>query len=422
MKLHAIIRILQMRHYHSAKPSLAHTRERVLFNILLVASLVGMVAYIPSVWGALAISYYDTAIIDTIMYAWILYLLTAKHMAYRKRAYGLIVPIWILSFYLIVRFGLYGAGFLWLFTASVLTGILLGLKEGMGFLIASIILFTLFISAFSDTASVETMLQTGTTIHWFVMAGNLLMLIVLVMVSSSVMVDALTRVIEKLDRKIKALSDTEDATIETFAVLAECRDADTGYHIERTKAYVRIIAQTLKKHSRYKHILSDEYIERLYKSAPLHDIGKIGIPDSILLKKDMLTPQEMEVMKLHTVYGRDALLRSQRKLGENSFLSVAAEIAYTHQERWDGSGYPQGLKGEEIPLSGRIMAIADVYDALRSERPYKNACGHQESIEYLRKNGGILFDPEIIALLPKFEDELKKVYEEKAARHTGCRL
>ena len=145
----------------------------------------------------------------------------------------------------------------------------------------------------------------------------------------------------------------------------------------------------------------------------MHDIGKIGVPDSILLKPGKLTPEEYEIMKQHTVYGRDALLSSERKLGHNSFLHLAAEIAYTHQERWDGSGYPLGLKGEEIPLSGRIMAVADVYDALTNERPYKEAMSHDQTIAYLKENSGILFDPEIIELMPEFEEKFYSIHKLK---------
>ena len=153
------------------------------------------------------------------------------------------------------------------------------------------------------------------------------------------------------------------------------------------------------------------HIEVLYQSAVLHDIGKIGVPDKILLKTDKLTPEELEIMKKHPVYGRDALLKSEHKLGHNNFLHLAAQIAYTHQERWNGSGYPQGLKGEDIPISGRIMAVADVYDALTTKRVYKEPMTHEYAFSYMKKNSAMLFDPEIIDLLPELEKKFQQIHQ-----------
>jgi len=412
MYIFSLYEKLKQLHVQSPGPSLAHTREQVFFHIIFISSVIGFLAYIPSMIGALYIGFYDIAVLDTLFYAWILFLLLSPKMSYRQRALGLVIPFWILSIYLIIRFGVNGAGFLWLFAAPVLTGILLGLKEGMMSLFATgvfLVVFGIVIYYFDVGGDI---FGYNPILYWSIMSGNTILLSTLVMISSTIMISILSSVIETLDKKVKALSDTEDATIETFAKLAEFRDIDTGYHIERTKEYVLIIADTLQKRGKYPELLTDEYIELLYKSAPLHDIGKIGIPDSILLKKGKLTSEEMEVMKKHTIYGRDALLRSERKLGSNSFLKLAAEIAYTHQERWDGSGYPRGLKGEDIPLSGRIMAVADVYDALRSERPYKKAMGHEETVAYLKENGGTLFDPYITALLPELERKFLYIYEQ----------
>lgn len=200
---------------------------------------------------------------------------------------------------------------------------------------------------------------------------------------------------------------TQDVTIETVATLAEYRDKETGNHIIRTQSYVRELAKHLALLPTHQEQLTPDYIELLHKSAPLHDIGKIGVPDHILLKPGKLSTAEFEEMKRHTVYGRDALLRSGEKLGKNCFLNLAAEIAYSHQERWDGSGYLLGLRREDIPLSGRIMAVADVYDALISPRVYKSAMSHDSAIDYIRRNSGTLFDPDIVnALLEHAKDFL----------------
>ena len=407
--------IEQLRRQHVKSPplTLGHTRENVLFGIILTISVAGLIAYIPSLAGSLYGGYFDTAAIDTLFYLWALFLLFSRRLSFTQRTLGLIIPIWILSLYLIARFGIGGAGFLWLFVVPILAGVLLGLKKGVVTLFVTLLALLLiglgihYLGLFADAFGTHPLLT------WSIMSGNAMALGALVMVSASVMIRGLNSVLRQLDHKIGELALVKDATIETVATLAEYRDTDTGEHIERTKLYVRIIAEHLSRTGGYEAKLTPEYIALLCKSAPLHDIGKIGVPDNILLKPGKLTTEEYEIMKKHTVYGRDALLRSERKLGHNSFLRLAAEIAYTHQERWDGSGYPLGLRGEDIPLSGRIMAVADVYDALTNERPYKRAMEHDEAIAYLKANGGVLFDPEIIALLPLFEEEFRRTHKEK---------
>ena len=169
----------------------------------------------------------------------------------------------------------------------------------------------------------------------------------------------------------------QDVTIMAMTSLAETRDNETGNHIRRTQLYVKALAERLRNHPRFEAVLNERMIELLYKSAPLHDIGKIGIPDSILLKPGKLTVEEFEVMKTHTTLGRKAIEDAERRLGMRvAFLSVSKEIAYSHQEKWDGSGYPQGLAGDQIPVSARLMAVADVYDALINKRVYKAAFSH----------------------------------------------
>jgi putative two-component system response regulator len=216
-----------------------------------------------------------------------------------------------------------------------------------------------------------------------------------------------------LSRRIKKQADelfvTRETIAEALASLTECRDAETAGHLRRTSEYIKLIASELKRKSKYKNILNDNYIKLLYKAAPLHDIGKIGIPDKILMKKGPLTIKEYEIMKTHTTLGRDAVKKAEVKLGKNPFLQTAEEIAFTHQEKWDGSGYPQGLKGEKIPLSGRLMAIADVYDALISKRVYKPALTHDKSVKLIKQLKGIHFDPEITDTFLSISSEFKTI-------------
>lgn len=190
---------------------------------------------------------------------------------------------------------------------------------------------------------------------------------------------------------------TQDVTIVAFSSLAEARDNETGQHIQRTQNYVRELALAVRGTEPFAAELDDEAIGLLFKSAPLHDIGKVAIPDSILLKPGRLTPEEFEIMKSHAEHGRCAIQAAERSLGiENSFLRYALEIAYSHHEKWDGSGYPLGLAGEAIPLAARLMAVADVYDALISRRVYKPPMDHEEAVGIIADGRGTHFDPVLV--------------------------
>lgn len=216
----------------------------------------------------------------------------------------------------------------------------------------------------------------------------------------------------KVKERTEELNRTKDVAIYCMASLAETRDAETGKHILRTQNYVRILAQGLKNHPRFSGYLNDEIIEMLYKTSPLHDIGKVGVPDQILLKPGKLTPDEWQEMKKHTIYGHEALLRAEQELGTTDFLQMAREIAYTHHEWWDGNGYPRGLKGDKIPVSGRLMAVADVYDALISYRVYKKPCPHKEAVETIRQASGSHFDPDIVEQFLALQEEFHRIATE----------
>ncbi len=206
--------------------------------------------------------------------------------------------------------------------------------------------------------------------------------------------DYLQQEVERRTREVQAI---QDVSIVAMASLAETRDPETGNHIRRTQNYVRLLALHLREHPRFCVTLgADGYIEMLFKSAPLHDIGKVGIPDHILLKPGRLTPEEFEIMKTHTTLGHNAILAGEQGLASpGAFLQLAREIIHSHHEKWDGSGYPEGLRGEAIPLSARLMALADVYDALISWRVYKEPMSHEAAMEIIRRGRGTHFDPDI---------------------------
>jgi putative two-component system response regulator len=213
-----------------------------------------------------------------------------------------------------------------------------------------------------------------------------------------------------LEARTQELQHSQDLTIFALGSIAETRDNETGNHIYRTSAYVEVMARRLAARSAWQDAMTANDWEMIWKSAPLHDIGKVGIPDHILMKPGKLTAEEFEIMKRHPVLGRDAIRSAEiRVKSDGSFLRVASEIAYGHHERWDGKGYPQGIGGDEIPLSARLMALADVYDALISKRIYKPAMSHTAAVEIIREGRGSHFDPEVLDTFLDLTDEFNAI-------------
>ncbi len=209
--------------------------------------------------------------------------------------------------------------------------------------------------------------------------------------------------------KVAEISDSQLATIVALAKLAESRDDDTGNHIERTRTFCRVLAEKLRDNPRYAGSIDETFVETICHAAPLHDVGKVGISDNILLKPGKLTPEEFEIMKTHTMIGANTLQTARSKYPRNVFLNTGIAIARSHHEKWDGSGYPDGLKAEDIPLSARIMAVADVYDALRSKRPYKPAFTHEKSCEIIMEGADRHFDPAVIDAFRAVEAEFAEI-------------
>ncbi len=202
---------------------------------------------------------------------------------------------------------------------------------------------------------------------------------------------------EKVIKRTQQMEELQDVTMVAMGALAESRDPETGNHIRRTQRYIKLLATHLKNHPRFQNYLTPEIITILYKSSPLHDIGKVGVPDHILLKPEKLTKEEFEIMKLHTTYGRDAIVAAESTISRaDNFLITAKEIAYSHQEKWNGSGYPEGLAGDNIPISARLMAVADVYDALISRRVYKPPFPHEKAVAIIEEGKGSHFDPDMV--------------------------
>ncbi|MDR1137773.1 MAG: response regulator [Synergistaceae bacterium] len=216
----------------------------------------------------------------------------------------------------------------------------------------------------------------------------------------------------KVRERTQELSVTQSVIIEAMASLAETRDHETGDHVMRTRFYVQILAVRLEAHPRFRDYLIMLDPDDLGTAATLHDIGKVGVPDHILLKPGRLTPDEFEEIKKHTIYGHDILSRLVRRLPGNTFLKLADEIAWTHHEKWDGTGYPRGIKGDNIPIPGRLMAIADVYDAMISPRVYKGPMSSDDAMSFISSKAGTHFDPDVAAAFVELRETFQFVANE----------
>ncbi|MGO9310724.1 MAG: HD domain-containing phosphohydrolase, partial [Spirochaetia bacterium] len=217
------------------------------------------------------------------------------------------------------------------------------------------------------------------------------------------------RLEKKLQASFKQIKDTQSAAILGFARLTEYRDMDTGKHLERIREYTRVLALGLAKLPKYTDYITAEYVEDLCLSSVLHDVGKVGIEDALLLKPGKLNTKEFERIKLHATLGGEALRAVDQEIKRESFLTIGKEVAFYHHERWDGSGYPSGRKGEQIPLSARIVALADVYDALTSKRPYKEAVPSDEAERVILSESGTHFDPDVVDVFGRNLETFRRI-------------
>lgn len=234
--------------------------------------------------------------------------------------------------------------------------------------------------------------------------------VLLARVSTQLTVAGQRLALEQLvQQRTDELERTKDAIVYSMGEMAEMRDHETGEHLLRTREYVGLLAQDLARLPRYRNTLSPRLIKAYERAAPLHDIGKVATPDKILLKPGKLDADEWEIMKLHPLHGKQTIESAEQKIGTTLFIQVAKDIAYSHHEKWDGSGYPLGLQKEEIPLSARLMALADVYDALTTERPYKNIYSHEQAREIINQQRALHFDPIIIDSFEQIHEAFKKI-------------
>ena len=224
--------------------------------------------------------------------------------------------------------------------------------------------------------------------------------------------ELLKKTIESMQQLQKEMVISQKTTIHALTRLAVTRDDDTGSHIERTSSYCEILAQKMREEGSYPDLITDDYIEDIYMASPLHDIGKVGIPDAILLKPGRLTDEEFAIMKTHVTIGHETLANIIKISPQNEFLKIGLEIARYHHEKWDGSGYMSGISGDAIPLSARIMALSDVYDALRSKRPYKDPFTHEKAMDIIMDGRGKHFDPKLAYIFLENHSLFRDVFDE----------
>jgi putative two-component system response regulator len=214
---------------------------------------------------------------------------------------------------------------------------------------------------------------------------------------------------EQVQEQVREIASSQLGAIFAMSKLAESKDPETGAHLERMREYCKLVSCQLQKSNGYENVITDEFVNNIYAASPLHDIGKVGVPDNVLLKPGKLTTDEWVAMKEHTTIGADTLRAVNEHHPGNAFLQMGIEIAECHHEKWDGSGYPKGLSNTGIPLAARILALGDVYDALTSKRCYKDAFSHEKSRGIILEGKGSHFDPDVVDAFLENEDEFIKI-------------
>ncbi|MBC8385588.1 MAG: HD domain-containing protein [Candidatus Cloacimonetes bacterium] len=379
-------------------------RNKILNAILLTLVAADIIAFMPGVLVSLKADLITTAIINIAAFLWITCIYFLKKIPYKIRAVNLILLLYLLGMWMTFHFGPHGAGFFILFSFPIITGPLLGLRAGSIALILNSLSLVFFMIA--TTNGIITWKWSYQTENWLVILTSFVLLNVLSTIAITVLMKGLEKTIFNLkavNLNLKIVNDKlKDAYIDTIhrlVIAAEYKDTDTGDHVVRISKYSAFIAEKLG--------LSQEEIEKILYSSPMHDIGKIGIPDRILMKNGKLTESEYDFMKSHTQIGSKILSQSN-----SGILRYAQQIALYHHEKWNGKGYPDGLSKHEIPLAARIVGLVDVFDTLTSKRPYKDPYPIEIAVDFITKEKGEHFDPELVDILVKYLDDFIKIKEE----------
>ncbi len=378
--------------------------EKVCRSIFLSFTIFGSIAYFPSVYLAYIDGLHDIIILDTAAYVVILIFTFCRRIPLKVKAVGSTALFYVLGIILIYALGPVGAGNLWLLAFSLIGGLTLGEKASVTTLIINILSHLAFILLYKLNLLADYEVVYSEKI-WMARTVNFILLNIVIVITNITYI--------RVNKKILTQSDeTRRATIIGLAKLAEYRDTDTGEHLQRIRSFTMNLAELLKSTEKYSDYITDDYVWDISMSAILHDIGKVGIQDDILLKPDSLTEEEFHEIKKHPLYGSDVIGEIEKNIQGRSLYKLGKEIATHHHERWDGSGYPEGLAGEKIPLSARIVALTDVYDALTHKRPYKEAYSTEEAIGIISRERGRHFDPFIVDIFLENKELFEKLSSE----------
>ncbi len=372
----------------------------VFFFILILNSI----AFISSSIRLLIIQYYFNILITAFLYGFTIFIVIVKKIPFPIRSYIGCTIFYFLGLFLFIKFGPTANGLLWFFLFSIFSASFNGFKGVIfsNIVMALTVIFFIFIIPLYDFNWPYISKDFYTSNTWWITGVNLFLLN---LISST----AISFFMNNLEGAILKNADSRNAIIFGLASLTEFRDNDTGKHLERISKYSKLLAGELQKTGKYKDYITESYIEDLEISSILHDLGKVGIEDKILLKKGKLTKEEFEKVKMHPLIGSQVIESINKKMQDKNFLKLANQIILHHHEKWDGTGYPEGLKGNKIPLSARIVALADIYDALISRHVYKTELSHEEAVIILLDEKGKYFDPEIIKVFQKINLEFKKI-------------
>lgn len=386
------MKLLKKTIINEASKSMGYWREKVTQNIFILLSILSVFVFIPSINLSIQNNQIDMALFSTFIYFTLLFLTINKSINYKVK--GSIVVICTFSFgiYLIYKLGPSSTGNIWFITCAVYASILFGTKIAI---LSSIMIFLVYFLPIPllDKSSFNWSFQyKNITRVWLIHGLSTLLIATSISVSISMFLNGFSRTLNKV-------FSTKKATILGLAKLAEHKDTDTGKHILRLQEYAGIITEYLFSYHNNDGYITKDYIEDIKVSSVLHDIGKVGIKDNILRKPGKLTPEEFEEMKKHTILGGEVISEIEKNITGRSVYSIGKEIAFYHHEKWNGTGYPFGLKGEKIPLSARIIAIVDVYDALTTKRPYKEPFSHEVALSIITKESGKHFDPLMVEAL-----------------------
>ncbi len=392
-----------------ALPVWRHTIFMRLFTILAVICIP---VYITSVYFCIEEGIWFMAVFDSLAYGLLLFVLFYPNIPDSMRyLFGCYLSFLIGAGFLVVL-GPSGAGFFWLFAFPPLTSVLLGDKSAITAQIVNIIFLLGLGGAYHLQWLNWPVMEHFSTVIWYVVVINFI-------VTCAIVTQSTSYLLGKLSQSLQSTIASRQATVIGLAKLSEYRDNDTGAHLIRMQQYANMLAKQRLEDEQVPEELTDAFIQEISLSSILHDIGKVGIADHILLKPGRLTPEEFEHIKSHPVIGAKVIDSLLKYAPQCEFLLMGRDIAGGHHEKWDGSGYPKGLEGESIPLSARIVALVDVYDALTSPRCYKRPFTHEEAKDIIIAGRGGHFDPALVDCFMQIEHRFAELSQASLAHHSA---